>query len=92
MGWRYIPFYQQIVIYRNEDNRTYRKVGDADKQVRLLANDKGAGGYQIYVDKYYEGDIFYKDGTWQAHLNQRSILTGDDITILGEFIERDDTP
>jgi len=35
----------------------------------------------------YQGEIFFKEGSWQAHLNGKSILTGDDIAILGEIIE-----
>ena len=62
--------------------------GDETKKIKLVSNDYGGGGYQILINNYYDGEIFWRDGTWQAHLSPKTILTGDDITILGEIIER----
>jgi len=55
--------------------------------VKLVANNHGGGGCQIIIDNFYQGNIVYIDGSWQAHLNNKTILTGDDISVLGEIIE-----
>ena len=60
--------------------------GYETKQVKLVSNNCGGQGYQVLINDFYQGEIFYNDG-WQAHLNNKSILTGDDIVILGEVIE-----
>jgi hypothetical protein len=64
-------------------------LGNRTMQVKLVSNDYGGGGYQILIDKYYHGEIVFLNGTWQAHLNAKSDLTGDDIAILGEVIENE---
>jgi len=58
------------------------------KQIKLSSNNSGGGGYQILIDNYYHGEIVKADGEWKAHLNDRSFLTGDEITPLVEIIER----
>ncbi len=63
------------------------KFGDIIKRVKLIFNDKGGHGYQVLIGNFYQGEIFYIDGMWRVHLNDRSILTSDDIGILGEIIE-----
>ena len=65
------------------------QIGDVIKKVKVSSNEYGAGGWQILIDDYYHGDVFYKDGGWRAHLNAKSFLTGDDINILGEMIEKE---
>jgi hypothetical protein len=59
--------------------------GDKTRHIKLSAN--GTGGYQILIDKYYHGEIVKVNGEWKAHLNGKSFLTGDEITILVETIE-----
>ena len=61
--------------------------GDKTRHVELSSNDSGGGGYQILIDKYYHGVIRKVNGEWRAHLNDKSFLTGDDITALIETIE-----
>jgi hypothetical protein len=61
--------------------------GGVIKKVKINDVHKGSGGYQILIDNYYQGDIFFKDGQWKAQLNAKSQLTSDDILILGEKIE-----
>jgi hypothetical protein len=43
---------------------------------------------KYFIDKFYHGEIFFRDGTWQAHLNGKTILTGDDIVILSDIIDQ----
>jgi hypothetical protein len=62
--------------------------GNETKKVKLVCNTGGCDGWQVLINSFYQGQIFYKDGIWQAHLNAKTILTGDDITILGEIIEK----
>jgi hypothetical protein len=62
--------------------------GNKIKKVKLSSNIGGSDGWQVSIDNYYQGTIFFKDGMWKAHLNNRSILTSDDILILGEMIQK----
>jgi hypothetical protein len=49
----------------------------------------GAGdAIYISVDKYHQGQMFYQNGGWQPYLATGTILTGDDITVLIEIIEK----
>lgn len=57
------------------------------KTVRLTQPSGGAGGYQIFIDKVYQGMIVKINGEWVGHLNPASWLTGDDIGVIGEVIE-----
>lgn len=61
--------------------------GHVQKTVRLTQPSGGAGGYQIFIDKVYQGMIVKIKGEWVGHLNLASWLTGDDIRVLGEVIE-----
>ena len=56
--------------------------GDEIRKVKLVSNTYGGGYYQILIDSYYYGQMYYLDGVWRAWLNN-SELTGDDITIIG---------
>ena len=61
--------------------------GDERKTVRVskpVGMDSEA--YQVSIDYYHQGIILYRDG-WIGYLNDRSILTAEDIAILGEMIE-----
>jgi hypothetical protein len=62
--------------------------GDKSRHIKLSSNSSGGGGYQILIDKYYHGEIVKVNDEWKARLNDKSFLTGDDITILGEIIEK----
>lgn len=61
--------------------------GHVKKTVRLTHPSGGAGGYQIFIDKVYQGMIVKINGEWVGHLNPASWLIGDDIGVLGEVIE-----
>lgn len=61
--------------------------GNEVKKVRLVANDYGGGGFQILINKFFHGSIYKKEDQWLAWLNERSDLTSDDITALGERID-----
>jgi hypothetical protein len=61
----------------------------ADKPLLVELNKMkgGSDGYQILIDRFYHGEMFFRDGQWRAYLNDKSFLTSDDITILGEYID-----
>jgi hypothetical protein len=61
-------------------------VGDEYWEVKI-SWEKSINGYQIYIDNYFEGTIVKYDRGWVAHLNTRTILTGDDISVLIGIIE-----
>lgn len=59
--------------------------GDELKKVNIFSRlDAGSGGFQIMVDNYYQGDIYFKDGQWRGRSDR---LTMDDIQALGELID-----
>lgn len=61
--------------------------GHVKKTVRLTQPSGGAGGYQLFVDDFYQGMIVKIKGEWVGHLNPASQLTGDDIMAIGEIID-----
>jgi hypothetical protein len=61
-------------------------VGDQFWEVKL-SWQRSIIGYQIYIDKYFDGTIVKSKSGWVAHFNAPSILTGDDILVLGDMIE-----
>jgi hypothetical protein len=61
--------------------------GDKFMHVELAKMKGGGEGYQVLIDHYYHGQIYFRDGAWHAHLNDKSFLTSDDIMILGEYID-----
>ncbi|ASU34433.1 hypothetical protein [Mucilaginibacter xinganensis] len=60
--------------------------GDEIKQVTIIDVNKGSGGYQLLIDKYYYGDIIKVNGEWHLH-SSTNLLTLDDIQAIGEIIE-----
>lgn len=61
--------------------------GHVRKTVRLVQPAGGVGGYQVFIDKIYQGMIVKPQGEWVGHLNPASQLTGDDIGVIGEVID-----
>lgn len=62
--------------------------GDVVKPVLVLCHAGAEGYFAVMVDNYYEGQIFFRDDTWQANLSRNSDLTIDDIQLLGEEIKQ----
>jgi len=60
---------------------------DKMKHVQIVWPAGANGAIYILIDNYLEGQMVYQMGECRAYLNARTILTGDDITILGEIIE-----
>jgi len=60
-----------------------------EKKVKVILSQvfRGAEGWSMNIGGYYDGMSFYRDGSWQAHLNDKSDLTSDDITAMGELID-----
>ena len=58
-------------------------------KVDLRSNFGGPEGWYINIGGHHHGRLFYRDGMWQAHLNDKSELTSDDIAALGERIDAD---
>lgn len=61
--------------------------GRVRKTVKLREPSGGAGGYQLFIDDFYQGMIVKIKGEWVGHLNPASQLTGDDIMAIGEIID-----
>lgn len=61
--------------------------GNEIRKIKLTSNDYGGNYWQIYINKYYHGQMYYRDGMWRAWLNEMSELTTDDITVAGERID-----
>ena len=45
--------------------------GNHTKKVKLVPNAYGGDGYQVFIDNSFHGEIFYRNGMWQAHLKQK---------------------
>jgi hypothetical protein len=45
------------------------------------------GRYQVYIDNFYQGVIYPKDGNWLTHFNHPEMFSLEDIQIMGEAIE-----
>lgn len=42
--------------------------------------------YQIYIDNYFQGMLFTRDGKWLANVNERSKLKPSDIDKIIEIV------
>jgi hypothetical protein len=66
--------------------------GNKKKAVEII-QPAGAGGlYQILIDRYYHGTMNKINGEWVAHLNRNSELTGDDVQIIIDLLEKNMDP
>lgn len=61
--------------------------GHVRKKVVLSQPTGGAGGYQLFIDGFYQGVIVKLAGEWVGHLGREPVIAGDDIGVLGEIIE-----
>lgn len=61
--------------------------GDQPKKVKLVAQAASAGHYDVHINDYRQGSIVKQKDGWVGYLNEKSILTADDILILGEMID-----
>lgn len=66
--------------------------GDTDKEVRILdvsGTSGGSGGYHVYIDKYFCGQMFNREGKWVLFGNSASEFTQEDVEVIGERIEKE---
>ncbi|WP_146217415.1 hypothetical protein [Chitinophaga sp. S165] len=61
--------------------------GHETKTIELVAPSGGGQGYQLMIDKYYQGRLIKTQGKWVGKFNPGCDLTVDDINILGEMID-----
>jgi hypothetical protein len=66
----------------------FASYGNENKRVEIAQSYGGGDHYQILIDRYYHGIITKRKGEWVAFLNSKSELTGDDVLIIGELIEK----
>jgi hypothetical protein len=58
-----------------------------------IVQPAGAGGlYQILINRYYHGTITKINGDWVPQLNRKSELTGDDVQIIIDLLEKNMNP
>lgn len=60
---------------------------EQQKEVRVTQPNGAGNDFQVFVEKYYQGVLVKLKGEWVGHLNPNSLLTADDILILGEMID-----
>lgn len=65
---------------------TTANFGGEQKAVKI-SQPHGGGDYQVLINNYLQGTIVKHGDNWIGHLNARSVLTSDDIAILGEMID-----
>jgi len=61
--------------------------GNEDKSVNLTAHSGNSGGYHLYIDKYFRGQMFYRNERWVFFGNMEKELTFEDVEILGQIID-----
>ena len=61
--------------------------GQETKQVRLLGMNGHNGWYHVYIDKYFMGQLFYRNDRWVFFGNIEKELTFEDVEILGQIID-----
>lgn len=47
----------------------------------------GSDGYFVYIDRYYQGTIVKLKGEWVGHMNDRCLLTDEEIQALGKMVD-----
>ena len=62
--------------------------GDERREIRLSIA-KGGGSWELFVDNYRQGSITFYRNQYVVHLNDRSCLSGDDLMILLDILERE---
>lgn len=60
--------------------------GDERKHVRLSKPSGGEDAYHIYIDGFYRGRLFDRNGIW-VHLEGR--LTDSEVQILGALVDKE---
>jgi hypothetical protein len=63
--------------------------GDKTKHIEISWPTGAGDTIHISIDNYYNGQMAYQNGEWRAYLVTGTILTGDDVSVLIEIIERD---
>lgn len=66
--------------------------GDRNATVEISQVVAGSGGYHIYIDRYYNGQMVYRNNEWVAQLNEKSELSLEDIQVIREKIEEMEKP
>lgn len=62
--------------------------GDERKTIRISKpNGMDSLMWQLSIDWYHQGTLYFRDGHWGAYLNDSSEITTEDIQILGEIID-----
>jgi len=62
--------------------------GNERKTVRMsIPEGSGSKMWEVSINCYHQGRLYYRDGQWGSYLNDLSELTTADIQILGEMIE-----
>jgi hypothetical protein len=57
------------------------------KHIEITA-PMGAGGiYHILVDRYFNGQLMYSNGEWRCALNSKTVLAGDDVSVIIGMLE-----
>lgn len=63
-------------------------VGDYQTVLKLEQPYGSGGGYHIYLDKRYHGQICKMSDGWHVYINPNSELSSDDIQIILEAVEK----
>jgi hypothetical protein len=62
--------------------------GDRPVHIEISAPSGAGNSYQVMVNKYYNGEITKTSNhDWQIHLSPKTILHGDDVSIIIDLIE-----
>lgn len=63
--------------------------GDEKKNVKITEPNGTGGGFQVFIDDYYQGMLMKLNNEWVGHLNDKSQLSPDDISALGDIIDKE---
>jgi hypothetical protein len=61
--------------------------GDKPVHIEISAPMGGGGGYYVMINNYYNGRIWKTNDGWRHDLNPKTVLQGDDVSVITDLIE-----
>ena len=62
-------------------------IDDVEQPVNISQPSGTSGGYHIYINKYFHGQLFKRSYGWDKGLAPKSFLTTDDLQIIYDIID-----
>jgi hypothetical protein len=59
------------------------------KTVEVTQPNGASGAWHVMIENYFQGQIVKNNGEWVAYLQKGTILTGDDVSVVIDMIEKE---